>query len=152
MNINIRCVNPSEADVLSDIAFSAKAHWGYPQRWMEIWRSQLTFSPDYFEEIKGWVADNDGSQIAFCTLEEKNDNAWIENLWVLPEYMGVSIGERLFTQALSRARELGYSKLQLVSDPNAIGFYEKMGMKKIGEINFPIEGQDRILPVMEMKL
>ena len=30
---------------LTQIALAAKRHWGYPERWIEIWSSQLTFSP-----------------------------------------------------------------------------------------------------------
>ncbi len=152
MNIKIRRVISTEAGVLSQIAFSAKAHWGYPQRWMEIWRPQLTFSLEYFNENESWAAEMDGQPVAFYTLQEKKGNAWIENLWVLPEYIGAGIGKQLFLHALSRTRQSGHLVLQLESDPNAVRFYEKMGMYKIGESSYPIEGQERFLPVMEMTL
>ena len=152
MEINIRRVLPNEGDALSHIAFSAKAHWGYPHRWMETWKPQLTFSPKYFEENESWTAEIDGIPIAFYTLLEKKDRSWIENLWVLPDYMGMGIGKALFLHALSRSRQKGHLILQLESDPNAVVFYEKMGMVKIGESNYPIEDQQRILPVMEMML
>ena len=152
MNIKVRRTIPSEADVLSEIAFSAKAHWGYPERWMKIWKPQLTFTPEYFMENESWTAEHDNQPISFYTLEEKNGNAWIENLWVLPTYIGKGIGGQLFVHALSRARELGYSKLQLASDPNAVGFYKRFGMIQVGEHHYPIEGQSRILPVMEILL
>ncbi|HKJ39743.1 MAG TPA: GNAT family N-acetyltransferase, partial [Anaerolineales bacterium] len=77
---------------------------------------------------------------------------WVENLWVIPKYIGKGFGKRLFVHALFRARELGYVKLQLMSDPNAVGFYEKLGMIKIGEHYNPIEGHPRILPLMEIVL
>lgn len=152
MEINIRRVLPREADILSQIAFSAKAHWGYPQRWMEIWRPQFTFSADYFEKNESWTAEIDGRPIAFYTLQEKNNNAWIENLWVFPDYMGMGIGKALFLHALSCSRQKGHLILQLESDPNAVSFYEKMGMIKVGESNYPIENQPRILPIMEIML
>ena len=152
MNISVRPAQPDEADALSKIAFLAKAYWGYPERWMEIWNPQLTFSQEYFAENESWVADVENEQVAFYTIQERDDNAWIENLWVLPEYIGKGVGKQLFVHALSRARELGYSKLKLEADPNAVGFYEKLGMIKIAERNYPIEGQDRILPVMEILL
>ena len=85
-------------------------------------------------------------------MQEKNGSAWIENLWVLPKFMGEGIGRQLFVHALSRARELGCSKLQLEADPHAVGFYKKLGMTKIGERNYPVDGQDRNLPMMEMTL
>jgi ribosomal protein S18 acetylase RimI-like enzyme len=152
MNLQIRRALPEEADVLSQIAFSAKAHWGYPKRWMGIWKPQLTFSPAYFEENEGWVAEIDGLPMAFYTLQEKAGNAWIENLWVSPEVIGKGVGKRLFLHAAALSRQRGYKALQLEADPNAVGFYEKMGMVQIGERHSEIENEPRILPIMEMKL
>lgn len=152
MKVDIRRVIPDEAGTLSHIAFSAKAHWGYPQQWMETWKPQLTFSSKYFEKNESWAAEYDGKPVAFYTLQEKNSNAWIENLWVLPDYMGMGIGKALFLHALSRSRLKGHLILQLDSDPNAVSFYRKMGMYKVGESNYPIDGQSRILPVMELML
>jgi GNAT superfamily N-acetyltransferase len=152
MKIKIRQAVPNDAPTLSSIAYLAKAHWGYPKRWMEIWKPQFDFSPRYFEERDGWVAEADGKPIAFYTLEEKSTKAWIENLWVHPDYIGRHIGKRLFMHALSHSRQKGHPILQLEADPNAVGFYKTMGMYKIGETRYPIEGQTRILPVMEIKL
>ena len=150
--ISIRPVIPEEANVLSKIAQSAKAHWGYPERWMEIWTPLLTFSAEDFEENESWAAVLDNKPIAFYALQEKHGTAWIEDLWVLPEYMGQGVGKKLFLHALTRTREMGYQTLQLEADPNAVGFYEKMGMHKIGERIGEVDGQKRILPVMEMEL
>ena len=133
MNITIRRVLPEEAELLTRIAISAKAHWGYSERWMEIWKPQLTFTPEYFKENESWVAVDSAKPIAFYTLQEKNSNAWLENLWVLPEYIGTGVGKQLFLHAIGLARQYGYKLLQLEADPNAAGFYEKMGMCQIGE-------------------
>lgn len=150
--IAIRKVKPEEADEMTSIALSAKAHWGYPERWMKIWAPQLTFSSEYFEENESWAAEADGVPVAFYTLQEKDGNGWIENLWVLPEFIGRGIGKRLFLHAVNRSRMRGHLVLQLEADPNALAFYEKMGMRRIGERKSEIEGQPRILPVMEMSL
>ena len=149
--MNIRRALPEEADVLTHIALSAKAHWGYPKRWMDIWTPQLTFSPDYFQENETWVADV-GNPVAFYTLQERDGIVWIENLWVLPESIGKGVGKRLCLHAIGLASQCGYKILQLEADPNAVGFYEKMGMHKIGERHSEIEGQPRSLPIMEVDL
>ena len=150
--IAIRPARPEEAPSLSEIALAAKAHWGYPERWMQLWKPQLTFSPDYFEENESWVAEIDHRPAAFYTLLEKEGQAWLENLWVFPEFIGKGIGKRLFLHALELSRQRGFENLRLEADPNAAGFYEKMGMKKIGEHRSEVEGQPRILPVMELEL
>jgi ribosomal protein S18 acetylase RimI-like enzyme len=150
--ISIRRAKPEEADILSQIAIAAKGHWNYPKPWMQLWIPQLTFAPAYFEEHEGWAAELEGEVIAFYTLEERNGNAWLENIWVLPRYIGQGVGKELFMHGLARARELGYKTLRLEAEPNAIGFYEKMGMRKIGQRQYELDGQLRILPIMEIQL
>ena len=150
--ISIRRVIPKEADELTRIAISAKRYWNYPENWMEIWIPQLTFRPEYFEDNESWAAEMDGTPIAFYTWQDRNGIAWIENLWVLAEYIGTGVGKQLFQHALIRSRESGYKIMQLESDPNARGFYEKMGMRKIGEHPAEVDGQPRTIPVMEIEL
>ena len=152
MNFQILPAKPAQAEILTQIALSAKAHWGYPERWMELWQPQLTFGPGYFEENESWVAEIDQAPVGFYTLLENAENAWIENLFVSPEAMGKGVGRRLFLHALDRSRQRGFENFRLEADPNAAGFYEKMGMKKIGERLSEVEGQPRILPVMEIRL
>jgi ribosomal protein S18 acetylase RimI-like enzyme len=150
--VAIRPVRSEEADTLTQIALAAKRHWGYPERWIEIWTPQLTFTPEYFKKNESWAATVDDKPAAFYTLLEANDMASIENLWVMPEYMGKGIGKHLFLHAMEVARHRGYKTLQLEADPHAVGFYERMGMRKIGERRSEIEGQPRVLPVMEIDL
>lgn len=152
MEIQILPAKPEQAKALTQIALAAKAHWGYPERWMELWRPQLTFTSEYFEKNESWVAELNGISVAFYTLLEKDGNAWVEDLWVSPELIGKGIGKSLFLHALNISRQRGFKKLQLEADPNAVGFYEKMGMYKIGERRYELEGQLRILPKMEIKL
>jgi len=145
MNIKFRRALPEDAATLSHIAFSAQAYWGYPEHWMEIWKPQLTFLPEYFKENESWIAELENIPLAFYTLQKKKHIAWIENLWVLPEHIGKGIGRQLFLHALNRSREMGYLILQLEADPNTVGFYEKMGMYKVGEKHYVVEDQSRIL-------
>jgi ribosomal protein S18 acetylase RimI-like enzyme len=152
MHLQIHRVRPEQAETLTQIAQAAKAYWGYPERWMELWKPQLTFSSDYFEEDESWVAEMNQGPIGFYTLLEREGNAWLENLWVSPDIIGQGVGKRLFLHALELSRQRGFVTLRLEADPNATGFYEKMGMKKIGERKYEIEGQPRILPIMEIRL
>jgi|SRR5215207_1586610 len=150
--MEIRYAIPGDAETLSQVAIRAKAYWGYPKNLLEVWKPTLTFSPEYFNENESWIAEVDNRPIAFYTLQEQDGIAWIENLWVLPEYIGKGVGKQLFHHALSRTRVLGYRILQLEADPNAVGFYGKMGMRKIGERRSEVDGQPRVLPMMEIDL
>ncbi len=57
-----------------------------------------------------------------------------------------------FRHALVRCRKHGIKVLKVESDPNAVGFYEKMGARRVGEHHTEVDGQPRQLPVLEVKL
>ena len=150
--VEIRRVEINDIEALSQLAFAAKAHWGYPASWMEQWRKYFIYTPEYFAENESWVAVCDGEPAGFCTLLEKDGNAWLENLWVKPEMMGKGIGRQLFNYVAEISRSRGYPKMGLEADPHAEEFYKHMGMVKVGEKPADMEGQTRILPLMEIDL
>ena len=51
-----------------------------------------------------------------------------------------------------RAVNLGVPALEISSDPNAEGFYQRMGAKRIGVVRSEIEGKPRVLPRMSIEL
>ena len=77
---------------------------------------------------------------------------WLDNLWVLPDFMGQGIGRRLFQHGLERAKTQGVFTLKIEADPHAQSFYERMGARKIGEHQSEVDSQPRILPIMEIDL
>ena len=54
------------------------------------------------------------------------------HLWVLPEAMGRGAGRSLFSHAIERTRHLGFRELEIESDPNAEGFYRRIGAHRVG--------------------
>jgi len=63
----------------------------------------------------------------------------------------LNIGERTL-HARDRAQELKLPALELSADPNAAGFYERLGAVRVGEVRSEIEGQARTLPRMRIEL
>lgn len=74
----------------------------------------------------------------------------LEDLWVDPPAMGRGIGARLFRRAVERARACGATRLEWEAEPNAVGFYEKMGGSVLRDSE-PSEW-GRVLPVMGVSL
>jgi len=67
--------------------------------------------------------------------------------------MRSGVGRALLEHALQTACALGYRFMDFESDPNAEGFYRKMGAVRIGERPTPISGQsERVLPKMRFEL
>ena len=57
----------------------------------------------------------------------------LEDLWVLPDYIGKDIGRKLFEHAIKQAQLSGADHLELDADPNATPFYTRMGCHVVGE-------------------
>jgi len=152
MKYTIQPAPPELAGLLSGIMAKAKAHWGYPEKWMQFWLPQLTVSPEYITENETWAAYVDGTPIAYYSLKWSDGELWLDNLWVLPEYMEQGIGRSLFHHAMERSRVQGVTVLKIEADPKAQGFYESMGAQKTGEHRGDLDGQPRLIPVLEIKL
>jgi len=148
----IQRAKPEQAGELTALTIAAKRHWNYPEKWIQIWLPLLTITPEYICENETWVAVQDDRCIAYYSFKHDGEFLWLDNLWVLPEFIGQGIGRELFQHALERSRDLGATVVRIESDPNAQSFYEKMGAWKIGEHQTEVDGQQRILPVMEIKL
>lgn len=150
--IIIRRAVPEDAGQLTQIAIVAKSHWDYPEEWIQLWIPALTISPDYILENEVWVAFENENVAGWYSLKYDDDYLWLDNLWVLPEYMGHGIGRELFEHALERSRLCGAHVLKIEADPNAQNFYEKMGARQTGEQYGEVAGQTRVLPVMEINV
>jgi GNAT superfamily N-acetyltransferase len=109
------------------------------------------------------VAEGDGEIVGFVSVKkEKKKNAhevggqiiyggyYIDKLFVRPDRIRRGIGERLLSAAMQWCRKKRVKKLYVISDPNAMGFYEKMGFVYIGEVKTSIAG--RTLPVFVFSL
>jgi GNAT superfamily N-acetyltransferase len=139
---------PDDAAVLTDIAFAAKRHWGYPEKWIESWRDALTIPPGFIANHETYAAILDGRMVGFYALGRRDDRLDLLHLWVLPDAMCRGIGRSLFLHGLERARESGYRELEIESDPNAEGFYQHMGAHRVGVKIKELDGQRRELPVL----
>jgi GNAT superfamily N-acetyltransferase len=150
--VEIRRAAPEDAEALSRIAFAAKAHWEYPERWMERWREGLTIAPGFVEGNEVYAAVAEGEPAGFYALVGRGTRIELEHLWVLPEHMGTGVGRALFGHALQKAAALGAETLGIEADPNAEGFYRRMGARRVGEISYELDGRKRVLPLLAMDL
>jgi len=154
VQVTLRTAAADDADALTDLAHRAKAHWGYPASWMREWDAQLTIIPGYIELHEVWVAERDGTIVGMCALEDRGYGRWnLEHVWVEPDVHRGGIGRDLVHAALAEARRRGGEVVELLSDPYATGFYEKLGARRSGDVPAPMPGaRDRTLPRYEFDL
>jgi GNAT superfamily N-acetyltransferase len=143
---------PEDAEELTILAFASKAHWGYPQHWMESWRYTLTIEPAYIEQNAVFMARLAGQTVGFYALV-KNSSGWeLEHLWVSPPAMGRGVGRALVEHARDYARGQGATEFAIQADPHAEPFYRHMGATRVGDFVYELDGQPRVLPKMVLAL
>lgn len=146
----IRHAFPWDAEWLSALARRAKGSWGYPAEWLDAWADELTLTEDYIDHHRVFIAEDNGVTVGVCALEDHDDRWALEHVWVEPGRHGEGVGKMLVMEAVSVARSIRPDPITVKSDPNAAGFYSKLGAMQVDTIAAPAPGSpDRELPVFE---
>jgi len=148
--VAIRAAIPADAEALTAIAFAAKRHWGYSEHLIELWSKGLTISDRYILEHTVFVAEINSIPVGVCALEFMGRDVEMTHLWVQPGQMGRGIGRQLFEHAVDDLQMRRVSRLVILSDPHAEGFYLRLGARRIGEVASTPEG--RMLPQLDYAL
>lgn len=151
MRTKITKSNPSDAPVLTAIAKSAKKYWGYSRKQIKKWEEELTIIPqDIIADLVFQIVV-DNNIVGWYSLTQNNQAAWeIDNFWILPKYIGQGLGRKLFNHLMQTAKKRRIKNVKVISDPNAEGFYLKMGGKRISEKESSIKG--RMLPILKFEI
>ena len=152
MKIRIRNAKPSEHEILTQISFAAKRYWDYPQEYFDVWKDELTISEDYIKNNTVFVAEADGEPTAYYSLVEVRQEFmagktkvekgfWLEHMFVLPQFIGKGTGRTMYEHMKEYCRSSSIDRLHIFADPNAKGFYERMGAQYAEERPSSIEGR-----------
>jgi GNAT superfamily N-acetyltransferase len=126
---------------LREIARAAKGHWGYDPQFVADWAAAIEFPDDerLIVAAHGWAA-----------VVPRGEVAWLDDLWVEPDAMGRGLGRELFERAAAIARDAGCVRMEWEAEPNALGFYERLGAVYVRDSE-PSEW-GRVLAVMAVSL
>ncbi len=92
---------------------------------------------NYFENGGTFLVMLDNNEMICTGAIHKLDNETCElkRLWLLHEYHGQGLGYKMLQELLSIAREMGYKRMRLETDPEAQGralnFYKRIGFYEI---------------------
>jgi GNAT superfamily N-acetyltransferase len=148
--VTFRRASPGDAGGLTSLTIASKSHWGYGQEFMDRARPSLTVTGQYLEANDCWVAEADGGAIGWFSLVKMPNALLLDNFFLSPAHIGSGVGRLMWQEALNRAESLGAGRVVLEADPNAAGFYERMGARRTGSVKVP--STNRELPVYEVHL
>ena len=140
----------NDSKLLTETAFMSKKIWNYTDEQMSLWTNDLTITASYIEENKVFKIFDDQNYVGFFSLVPKDEFIELDHFWFLPGNTGKEFGKMSFEFIKRLAMNNNYNTLQVYSEPNADGFYSKMGGKIIQSKESKIK--DRFLSVYEFKI
>jgi predicted N-acetyltransferase YhbS len=145
----IRPARAEEARRLSDLAMRSKAYWGYDIVFMEACRAELTVTPGDIAAGMTFVYEDGGRLLDFYRIDIDHDAAVVALFFVEPDVISQGVGRSLWRHMVEAALGRGATTISVASDPNAEGFYRRMGARSVGvEESESIPG--RMLPLLEL--
>lgn len=149
MALIIRAARSTDAAPLSQLALAAKAYWGYDKEFLDSCRDELTFTAEDVVERNFIVGQVNNEIVGFYAIGGVAPIGNLAHLWLNPSRIGSGLGRALWEHAMKSAAASGFTSLNIDADPNAEGFYIKMGAKLIGYTpSGSIEG--RMLPLLSI--
>jgi lactoylglutathione lyase len=133
----IRDALPDEATALEALQRRSSDVW-------EEYRAQLAANPDAIEPPEEAVAEKrarvavDSSQrrLGFSVVKQREGGRCeLDDLFVEPESMGSGVGRLLVDDVAIRAAAAGAAYVDVVANPNALGFYERVGFEATGDVS-----------------
>ena len=150
-NLHIRPAWSTEAEDISALAIRSKAHWGYTEEQMAVFREELTVTGEHITPKRTHVLEADGVIAGFYTLVPHDASTIeLEHLFIEPTQLRQGYGSQLFWHAAQTAQRAAFQLLVIQSDPHAAGFYTALGARLTREIPSSIPG--RVIPSFELDL
>jgi ribosomal protein S18 acetylase RimI-like enzyme len=131
----IRDAAPDEAIALQSLHRRAADVW-------DEYRAQLAANPDAIEPPHQAIADGrvrvavdaSGRHLGFSVVRPlAEDRCELDDLHVEPDAMGLGVGRQLVEDLASRAATAGAASVDVIANPNALGFYERVGFRVTGD-------------------
>jgi hypothetical protein len=153
MNPNLEYIdaNAEDAELLSSLAYSSKKFWGYSDELMSLWKSDLEISSQYILENNVVKVFDGGNLLGFFSIKlDEEQNAELDHFWLKPENIRLHYGQRIFNYITEHLANKGFSKVTLIAEPNATGFYNKMNGNVVGKFQSKVSG--RFLDIYEFQI
>jgi GNAT superfamily N-acetyltransferase len=161
-DVTIRLARRGEAPALTELCTRSKAYWGYDAAFMAAAARTIEIRERNIRAKRVLVAVSDFNAsresgappllgVAAVLPMDSRGTFDLSHLFVAPEAFGEGIGTALFDAAMQLAAAQGGRRLSILSDPNAAGFYEKLGATRRGEA--PSDAvPHRMLPLFEIDI
>ena len=119
------------------------------QKRKEKWEKDLKDAP---ETWKTFVADENGKILGFCRIHKKEDEGYVNALYLDLEQEGKGIASKLMKRVFEFFDQDKPVKLEVAAyNDHAISVYKHYGFVEVGEENFPRPINGKTMPLKIMR-
>ena len=145
--LTIKQAKESDADILSQLAYSSEAFCGYDEEHMRGFLFHYNLTPAYIRDYPVYILVKDGRIIGFWGLNQTAEGWKLEYFYIIPALIGKGYGRCLWNSLIKYCRRYGISSFTFVTGPHSVGFYQRMGAQVVGEAASLLD-HDRLIPIL----
>lgn len=149
--ISLRPAQKDDCSSLTQLAFDSEKYWGYDAKYMDKFKDEYCISEKYINQNHVFILEDDSRIVGFFALAQSESEWELEFFYVTAKRIRTGYGQMLWKELIRFCREQDIREFHLVTSPQAIGFYEKMGAEVTGE-TASLLNPKRIIPVLHYKV
>jgi GNAT superfamily N-acetyltransferase len=147
--VTVRRAIPADTAALRRLMATSNGYERPAARAMIVAFAQTWSVPDGPHEV--WIAAAGDVVAGFFALIPHGADQELDLFFTANNAQGAGLGRRLFEAAVARARALGAARMTISSNPEAAGFYRRMGALDVG-VTPPGDGISWERPKLEISL
>lgn len=134
-SVVIRAAREQERHTLEDLQLRASTYWPTYRAHLAAHPGVVAIPPAQIADGLVRVAEHRGEVAGFAVLLRPVARACeLDGLFVEPSHMGTGIGRLLVEDAARIARSQGAKWIDVIANPDAVGFYERVGFSGDDEV------------------
>lgn len=147
--MNFRKADLNDREYLSNLAYRSKSFWGYNQEFLESCREDLEVSEEEIENDLVYILEEGGRILGFYLFSYKLNE--LDALFIDHDYIQKGYGKVLWEHLVQELSLRGIREFEIVADPNAAGFYRRMGAREVRKVQ-SLRDRNRKLVLFEYKI
>jgi GNAT superfamily N-acetyltransferase len=128
--VTLRRASPADTAALRALMATSNGYDRPEARAMIVAFAGTWNVPDGPHEV--WLAEEAGAIVGFFALIPHGSDQELDLFFTANDAQGNGVGRRLFEAMAARARALGATCVLISSNPEAAGFYRRMGAVDVG--------------------
>lgn len=144
----LRAAQSSDSSTLSKLAFDSEKYWGYSDDYMERFKRFYSVTDSFIRQNHVFVLEDNNQAVGFFALTQA-DSLWeLEYFYISANRIKSGYGRILWQELIHFCKGHSIQTFKLVTSPQAVGFYEKMGAEVTSHTTSLISSE-RIIPVLK---